>query len=53
MFGKRGHKIWTRNRTGKIVSAVREASVSRHNGGPIKNPPETPKYDSVGEAEKF
>ena len=31
----------------KLTYTVREVGVSRHNGGPINSPPETPQYDTA------
>ena len=37
----------------KTASVIREAPVSRHNGGKFESPPETPQYDSAVMLEGF
>ena len=44
IFRKTRHVLRIEN----TALAIRGNSVSRHNLGPIKNPPETPQYDSGG-----
>ena len=40
-------KMYSTYRLEKITSVVRDTSVYRHNGGPIKGPPYTSQYDSA------